>query len=187
MANRRPVLITGAAGYVGTFLRKAWDGQYDMVLVDHKEIADPGGARVISGDISDVEMMREACKGVDSVIHLAADPSPNALFDATILPVNIVGTHNTFRAASEAGVRRVIFASSIHAVGAYPPDVQVKEDMPVRPCCEYGTSKCYGEALGSYFAEQEGDFGDRDSDRRRPRPSGERVAPSAERDRLSGQ
>lgn len=156
MADRRRVLITGAAGYIGTFLRKGWEGEYAMVLVDNKDISDPGQSEVVIGDIADLERMRRACQGVDTLIHLAADPSPRGEFDKTVLPVNIIGTHNTFRAASEAGVRRTVFASSIHAVGAYLPDVQVKEDMPVRPCCEYGTSKCYGEALGSYFADVKG-------------------------------
>jgi len=73
-----------------------------------------------------------------------------------VLPQNIIGTHNVYRAAAESGVRRVVFASSIHAVGAYPTDVQVKWDMPVRPCCEYGASKCYGEALGHYFSDKRG-------------------------------
>jgi len=156
MADRRTVLITGAAGYIGTFLRKAWDDRYKMVLVDNREITDAGGARAVIGDIANVELMRDACSGVDTVVHLAADPSPRGEFEKTILPINIIGTHNTYRAAAEAGVKRTIFASSIHAVGAYPPDVQVKEDMPVRPCCEYGASKCYGEALGSYFADTKG-------------------------------
>lgn len=156
MSARQSVLITGAAGYIGTFLRKAWNGRYEMVLVDHKPIGSPGDGQTVIGDIANVEMMRDACVGVDTVIHLAADPSPRGEFDKTVLPINIIGTHNTFRAACEAGVRRVVFASSIHAVGAYPPDVQVREDMPVRPCCEYGVSKCYGEALGSYFADKKG-------------------------------
>jgi hypothetical protein len=55
-----------------------------------------------------------------------------------------------------AGVRRVIYASSIHAVSGYPPDVQVKTGEPVNPGDLYGVSKCFGEALGRYFAEQEG-------------------------------
>lgn len=152
--NRKKVLITGAAGYIGTFLRKAWEDKYDLVLMDSKEINDPGDEEVVIGDIRDVDTVRNACQGVHTVVHLAAIASYNADFDKDLLPMNIIGTHNVFRAASEAGVKRVIFASSIHAVGGYPPDVQVKWDMPVRPCCEYGASKCYGEALGHYFSDK---------------------------------
>ena len=154
MANRRKVLITGAAGYIGTFLRRAWEDKYDLVLTDFKDIPEPGDADVIVGDIQDIETMRKACEGVDTVVHLAANANYNADFDTQVLPKNIIGTHSVFQAASDAGVKRIIFASSIHAVGGYPPDVQVKWDMPVRPCCEYGASKCYGEALGRYFADQ---------------------------------
>lgn len=156
MSTRRKVLITGASGYIGSFLRKAWSDKYDMVLVDVKPIEDPGDADVLIGDTQDIDLMRMACQGVDTVVHLAADASPSARFDESVLPMNIVGTHNVYRAAAQAGVKRVVFASSIHCVGAYPPDVQVKWDMPVRPCCEYGASKCYGEALGRYFADREG-------------------------------
>ncbi len=156
MENKRKVLITGAAGRIGTFLRKAWDGRYDIVLTDAREIPDPGDARVITGDIRDPDAMVHACTNVDTVVHLAANANPRADFDTQVLPMNIIGVHNIYRAAAECGVRRVIFASSIHAVGAYPPDVQVKWDMPVRPCCDYGASKCYGEALGAYFSDSNG-------------------------------
>lgn len=59
-------------------------------------------------------------------------------------------------AAKSAGCRRVIYASSIHAVSGYPPDVQVKTSEPVNPGDLYGVSKCFGEALGRCMAEREG-------------------------------
>lgn len=68
---------------------------------------------------------------------------------------NIIGTYNAFVAAKAAGCRRFIFASSIHAVSGYPADVQVKTNDPVNPGDLYGVSKCFGEALGRYMAEQE--------------------------------
>jgi nucleoside-diphosphate-sugar epimerase len=61
-----------------------------------------------------------------------------------------------FVAAKSAGCRRVIYASSIHAVSGYPADVQVKTSEPVNPGDLYGVSKCFGEALGRYMAEKEG-------------------------------
>lgn len=156
MTDKRRVLITGAAGYIGSFLTKAWRDRYDLVLLDVKKPRDPGDARVVVSDIQDLGTLREACREVDTVVHLAADANPGAEFDSSVLPRNIVGTHAVFQAAADAGVKRVIFASSIHCVGGYPPDVQVKWDMPVRPCCEYGASKCYGEALGRYFSDNHG-------------------------------
>ena len=99
--------------------------------------------------------MKKLCADVDTVLHLAANPSPSATWDE-ILPPNIVGTYNTFIAAKAAGCRRVVYASSIHAVSGYPPDVQVKTSDPVNPGDLYGVSKCFGEALARYFAEKEG-------------------------------
>jgi nucleoside-diphosphate-sugar epimerase len=69
---------------------------------------------------------------------------------------NITGTYHIYVAAKAAGVRRVIYASSIHAVSGYPSDVQVKTSEPVNPGDLYGVSKCFGEALARYMAEQEG-------------------------------
>ena len=86
---------------------------------------------------------------------MAGDPSPSATWES-LLPTNIIGTYNIFVAAKAAGCRKVIYASSIHAVSGYPADVQVKTDEPVNPGDLYGVSKCFGEALGRYMAEQEG-------------------------------
>jgi len=86
---------------------------------------------------------------------MAANPDASAVW-ASILQDNIVGTYNMFVAARAAGCRRVIYASSIHAVSGYPADVQVKTSEPVNPGDIYGVSKCFGEALGRYMAEKEG-------------------------------
>src|SRR5690606_1136679 len=88
------------------------------------------------------------------VLHLAAVASPSSTW-TEVLDTNIVGTYNVFVAAKAAGCRRVVYASSIHAVSGYPADVQVKTSEPVNPGDLYGVSKCFGEALGRYMAEQE--------------------------------
>jgi hypothetical protein len=98
--------------------------------------------------------MKELCRGVDTVLHLAASASPSSTWDE-ILPANIIGTYNIFVAAKSAACRRVIYASSIHAVSGYPADVQVKTSDPVNPGDLYGVSKCFGEALARYCAEKE--------------------------------
>src|SRR5690606_24796603 len=95
------------------------------------------------------------CRGMDTVLHLAADASPDATWD-NVRDLNITGTYNVFVAAKAAGCRRAIYASSIHAVSGYPADVQVKTSEPVNPGDLYGVSKCFGEALARYRAEQEG-------------------------------
>jgi hypothetical protein len=99
--------------------------------------------------------MTQICEGIDTVLHLAGDPSPNATWDS-LLQANIIGTYNTLVAARAMNCRRVIYASSIHAVSGYPSDVQVKTTDPVNPGDLYGVSKCFGEALARYMAEKEG-------------------------------
>jgi nucleoside-diphosphate-sugar epimerase len=103
----------------------------------------------------DLEGLKTLCADMDTVVHMAGDPSPTATWQE-LLDANIIGTYNIFVAAKAAGCRRVIHASSIHAVSGYPADVQVKTTEPVNPGDLYGVSKCFGEALGRYMAEKEG-------------------------------
>lgn len=148
------VLITGAAGRIGSELVAHLDriaaARFELRLADLSITGD----RAVAFDIRDPDACRAACEGVDAVVHLAALPSPDTPFDE-LLPVNVVGTYNVFRAAADAGVARLVFASSVQAVEGYPVDVQVRTGMPVRPKNLYGVSKAYGEALGAYFAHQE--------------------------------
>jgi len=109
----------------------------------------------VAGELGDLAKLKEFCRDVDTVVHLAGDPDPGAVW-ASLLEGNIVGAYNVFVAAKAAGCRRVIYASSIHAVSGYPADVQVKTSEPVNPGDLYGVTKCFGEALGRYMAEQEG-------------------------------
>lgn len=158
VAMRRKVLVTGAAGNIGSYFAANSHLKYALTLMVHeqdeeaKELEQYG--EVVKGDITDLDGMKTMCQGMDTVVHLAADPSPSATWDS-LRELNINGTYNTFVAAKAAGCRRVIYASSIHAVSGYPADVQVKTSEPVNPGDLYGVSKCFGEALGRYMAEQE--------------------------------
>ncbi len=155
---QRHVLVTGAAGNIGSFFAEHAHQKYSLRLMV-QESDDPSSiercGEVVTGDIGDLERMKELCQGIDTVVHLAADPDPSATW-SSLLPLNIVGTYNTFVAAKAAGCRRVIFASSIHAVSGYPAGRQVRTNDPVNPADLYGVTKCFGEALGRYMAEQEG-------------------------------
>ncbi len=157
-ATRRRVLVTGAAGRIGSYVARHAPERYDLRLLvregDDPEPIRPFG-EVVAGDLGDLSRMKEVCQGMDTVLHLAGDPNPNATW-GSLLDTNIVGTYHTFVAARTAGCRRVVYASSIHAVSGYPRDVQVKTSEPVNPGDLYGVSKCFGEALGRYMAEQEG-------------------------------
>jgi nucleoside-diphosphate-sugar epimerase len=155
MAKRR-VLITGAAGRIGTAFRQRYGDRYDFRLVDVKPVEDPAGHEARVADLVDLDQARAGCEGVDTVIHLAADPSPRAEFYGTLLPLNIRMAYNMFHAAKEQGCRRLVFASSIHAVNAYPLDYQVHPGDPVRPGDLYGVTKVLGEALCAYYGSREG-------------------------------
>ncbi len=155
-SERRFVLITGAAGRIGTAFREAHGERYRFRLADlHTDaLADTPGANheIVCLDVADADACREACAGIDTVVHLAADPSPEADWESSLLPNNIRGTVNVFRAAYEAGCRRVVFASSVHAIIGYPPGETVADDASPRPVNLYGASKAFGEAVASTYA-----------------------------------
>ncbi|HQY30364.1 MAG TPA: NAD(P)-dependent oxidoreductase, partial [Thermomicrobiales bacterium] len=147
----------GAAGRIGTGFVAEYGDRYDLRLADR-----PGAAiattahETVTFDIADLAAFLTACAGIDVVLHLAADPSPEAEFYDSLLDSNIKGTFNAFRAARDAGCRRVIFASSIHAVGGYDADTPISDDRPVKPLNLYGASKTWGESLAHVFAHSEG-------------------------------
>jgi nucleoside-diphosphate-sugar epimerase len=158
--QKQKILITGGCGKIGAHFAKAHAARYDLRLVDRAawDAARHGPLDVetLTADLQDLDACRAACQGIDAVIHLAADPDPEADFLGSLLGNNILATYNIFRAAKESGCRRVIYASSVHAVGSYPFDVQIQDEMPVRPTTFYGVSKCFGEALACHYAVNEG-------------------------------
>lgn len=152
----RKVLITGSAGRIGRSLADVAPRRYRLTLMvreasDIEGLSSPGATVVC--DLVEFDKVVEAFQGIDTVVHLAADPSPRAGWDS-LLNNNIIATRNVFEAAVRAGCRRVIYASSIHAVSGYPPGYQVHPDDPVNPGDLYGVSKCFGEAMGRLAAEQ---------------------------------
>lgn len=150
--SARKILVTGAAGRIGTAFWTAQADRLDLRLADIDVQTFPKSAQSFSLDVRDQSSCLEACEGIDTVIHLAADPSPDANFMTSLLPVNIVGTYNMLFAAKAQGCRRFIFASSAQAIEGYPKDVQVHEHMLPRPGNLYGVSKAFGEALASMYA-----------------------------------
>ncbi len=155
-SERRVVLLTGAAGRIGTAFRLAHGEDYRFRLADLRTegLAETPGAghEVVRLNVADAEACALACAGIDTVVHLAADPSPEADWETSLLDNNIRGVVNVFRAASEAGCRRVVFASSVHAVGAYPPEIEISDDAPPRPTNLYGASKVFGEAAAATYS-----------------------------------
>ena len=163
MADQRgafgKILVTGAAGRIGSAFRHHVADRYALRLADRAHVpldavARPGDETIVL-DVADPDACQAACIGIDTVLHLAADASPAADFYGSLLENNIKGTYNIFRAAKDQGCRRVVFASSVQVALAYPPDVQVPAGTPARPGNMYGVSKCFGEAVASYFADAE--------------------------------
>ena len=159
-APHRRVLVTGATGNIGSYFAEHSHERYQLRLMvrasEDKAKVDKikGFGEIVTGDIDDLPRMKELCQGVHTVLHLAASASPSSTWEQ-LLPANIVGTYNMMVAARHAGCERLIYASSIHAVSGYPPDVQVKTTDPVNPGDLYGVSKCFGEALARYMATEE--------------------------------
>jgi len=162
MPAPRTVLLTGAAGGLGTLMRGLLPQYgYELRLLDMLPIE--GEPDAITADLADKEALREAVRGVDAVIHLAGI-SLEAPFEK-ILKANIEGTYNLYEAARLEGVRRIVSASSNHAVGFTPrpegdapiaPDSLIPIDTPHRPDTFYGLSKAFGEDLAQFYWDKHG-------------------------------
>jgi NAD+ dependent glucose-6-phosphate dehydrogenase len=171
VAAVKTVLITGSSGRIGTILRRAFAGRYTVRGIDR--VPTPGLAEALVTSLTDVAAIRPAFRGIDAVVHLAADPrhTPDIGWD-TLMPDNVVASANVYEAAREGGVKRVVFFSSMHVCGMYESDPPwsriaagdyagldprevplVTADMPARPDGLYAVSKIFGEALGKYHAE----------------------------------
>jgi Nucleoside-diphosphate-sugar epimerases len=151
--SRLRVLLTGAAGRIGSTLRPAFADRYDAVWLDREPIE--GEPDALTMDLSDLGALEAAMRGVDVVVHLAAQPN-EAPFNEVLVPNNVVGLYNTFEAAKRAGVRRVVFASTVQSVARYPHDVRVEVDMPHRPNTLYGATKAFGEIVGRWYHDTHG-------------------------------
>jgi nucleoside-diphosphate-sugar epimerase len=129
-------------------------GRYVFRLADRDtgRVGAPNEHDLVELDVANLNACRVACQDMDAVVHLAADPSPEAEFYDSLLENNVKGVFNVFQAAKEAGCRRVVYASSAHAVAGYPHDRPIPADAPVRPLNMYGATKCFGEAVAHYFA-----------------------------------
>ena len=150
------ILITGAAGQIGVALRDGLRGAYSLIrLLDLAPMGNAeAGEEVVTADIRDAEAMEKAMAGIDCVVHLAG-ASVETTWDK-VLPLNIEGCYNTFEAARRQGVKRVIFASSNHAVGFHRRERFIDDKVVPRPDTRYGVSKVFGEALGRLYADKYG-------------------------------
>jgi len=151
------LVITGAAGRIGTFYRAHLaqaEPRWRLRLTDIRDIPDPRGADVVTGNFADLPFACSVLEGADALLHLAADPSPSADYYASLLERNVTAAYNAFEAAARAKIRRHVFASSVNAINGYPEDLQVHTSMLARPGNVYGATKVWGEALAAAYAAQ---------------------------------
>src|SRR2546430_11252881 len=155
------VLITGAAGGIGTRLRQLLKGAYPNIrLSDVRRPADLSADETfVESDLASMAQVESAVAGVDGIVHLGGF-SVEGAWD-TILQANIIGCYNLFEAARRHRVERVVFASSNHAVGFYPRQRRIGVDAALRPDSRYGVSKAFGEAVAALHAVQKGRRGTR--------------------------
>ncbi|MBV9825971.1 MAG: NAD(P)-dependent oxidoreductase [Alphaproteobacteria bacterium] len=151
------VLITGAGGGIGRALRETLRGIYPILRLSDR-VAIPAardGEEVMDQlDIADMAAVERLVAGVDGIVHLGGI-SGESSWD-NILQSNIVGLYNVFEAARRAGVKRIVMATSNHAVGFYPRSQKIDHQVVVRPDSRYGVSKAFSEALGAMYADKHG-------------------------------
>ncbi|MFC7619326.1 NAD-dependent epimerase/dehydratase family protein [Microlunatus sp. GCM10028923] len=151
------ILYTGGAGRMGRVIRERLEGRYDEVVLYSRRPHDSDlltGESGVVGGLDDLEALTQAAKGVDVIIHLAAATDEAGYSD--IERDNMHGTYNVYEAARTAGVRRVVYASSNHAVGFYPAGQVLDEQVLPRPDTYYGLSKVFGEALARLYHDKWG-------------------------------
>ncbi|MGZ2748787.1 NAD-dependent epimerase/dehydratase family protein [Burkholderia stagnalis] len=152
----RRLLLTGAAGNLGCQLRGALADWADIVRVsDVAPLGDAAAHEEVRGvDLADRQAVMALVDGVDAIVHFGGI-SVDAPFD-DLLEANIRGTYNLYEAARKHGVKRIVFASSNHAIGFHPVTEVLDADSPQRPDSLYGVTKCFGEALSRYYFDRFG-------------------------------
>jgi uronate dehydrogenase len=149
------VLITGAAGRIGSVLREGLRDRVATRLLDIRPMTARPGEDVVSVDIRRPGALEEAVAGCSAIVHLAGIPT-EAGFEE-LLETNIRGTYHVLEAARTSGTcRRVILGSTNHVTGFYPSDETITPEAPQRPDGLYAASKAYGELLARLYHEKHG-------------------------------
>ena len=151
------LVLTGAAGRLGSHLREPLSTMCDE-LVSTDIVDDIGtlyeGERYEKADLASLDDMMRVLEGADQVVHFGAigDEAP---FEQILGP-NIIGAYNVWEAAYQHDLRRVVYASSIHAVGMHAKTDFIGTDAPHRPDTFYGLAKCFAEDLASMYWDKRG-------------------------------
>jgi uronate dehydrogenase len=157
MQNITKIVLTGANGNLGQELREMLSGMCETLV--STDIAQSVGElhaneTFVQADLTEMSQIRPLLEGAELVVHFGAvvDELP---FDQMWGP-NFMGSFNIWESARQLGVKRVVYASSIHAMGMYPKTTRIDTEMPHRPDTYYGFAKCFTEDLGRMYWEKEG-------------------------------
>ncbi|WP_177154069.1 NAD(P)-dependent oxidoreductase [Streptomyces sp. 2131.1] len=150
------VVVTGAAGNIGSFVRRALRGEVSrLVLLDRVPLQVEAANEVVrTVDLRDAAAVEAALAGADAVLHLGGLPDEAPLED--LLDANVLGTHHVLEAARRGAIPRVVLAGSNRVSGFYPVSHRTGPQEPVRPDGLYGVSKAAVEALGRLYADKFG-------------------------------
>ena len=120
MSPIQKVLVTGSGGLIAGALVRDLSSHFDFTGQDIGPPNYPSVATTV-GDLSDMDGVRQAFDGIDAVVHLGADSNQHAAW-GSVLHNNLIATRNVFEACRDAGIKRVVYASSNHAVGMHELD-----------------------------------------------------------------
>ncbi len=150
------LLITGAAGGLGRLARSRLGGlARTLRLSDIAPMAPAGpNEEVVECDLADFAAVRALVTDVDAILHLGGVSVEDTF--QNILHGNLIGLYNVYEAARQAGVGRIFFASSNHAIGFHLRETRLDAAAPLRPDSLYGVSKCYGEAVARLYYDKFG-------------------------------
>lgn len=150
------ILITGAAGALGTQLRRGLAPLAERLrLADREPITDLADhEEAVIFDLADEAATMAACEGVDAIVHMGGAPLEKPWQE--ILDSSIRGSYHIYEGARKHGVKRIAYASSVHAIGFHELKDHISTDTPVRPDTLYGVSKCFVEALSSLYYDKFG-------------------------------
>ncbi|WP_313193352.1 NAD(P)-dependent oxidoreductase [Shinella zoogloeoides] len=156
MSHFQRVLLTGAAGGVGSALRQSGTRLGRIVRLSDRKPCENIAAHEedVTLDLADFDAVMKAVEGCDAIVHLGGQPLEAEW--KTILDSNISGGYHIYEAARRQGVRRIVYASSVHAIGYYERTEMIDGNVPTRPDSLYGVSKTFVENLGRYYFDKFG-------------------------------
>lgn len=148
----KKLVLTGAAGRLGSYLREPLSKMCDQLV--STDISDEigtlyPGETYVKADLASYDQIFPILEGADMVVHFGAIVDEKSFEE--LLGPNFVGSYNIWEAGYQQGVRRVVYASSIHAVGMHKKRDFIGIDAPHRPDTFYGLAKCFTEDLGSMY------------------------------------